>query len=154
MPGCRSSDFFCRVHLLVAVSTASMMSFAMLRGRGLVIGLLRVVGQDDRALAAVRILDVRGREMQRADHRRASIGPYLGQGALQPFAGGAEGAERIADSDAPVRAGDELTRNAAALRQAGLMQPEGELDDVWDAFAGRALALLVLERVGAAACGE
>src|SRR6266571_4223900 len=40
---------FCRVHLLVAVSTASMMSLAMLRGRGcLVIGLLRVVGEDDR----------------------------------------------------------------------------------------------------------
>ena len=34
------------------------------------------------------------------------------------------------------------------------MQPESELDDVWDAFTGRALALLVLERVGVAACGE
>ena len=34
------------------------------------------------------------------------------------------------------------------------MQPESELDDVWDAFAGRALALLVLERVGVAACGK
>src|SRR5215831_17950189 len=33
IPGCRSSDFFCRVHLLVAVSTASRMSLAMLRGR-------------------------------------------------------------------------------------------------------------------------
>ena len=34
------------------------------------------------------------------------------------------------------------------------MQPESELDDVWDAFAGRALALLVLERVGVTACGK
>src|SRR3954469_17513560 len=91
LPGCRSSDFFCRVHLLVAVSTASRMSLAMLRGRS-VIGLLRVVGQDDRGLAAVRVLDVRRREMQRADDRRGGIGPYLGQRALKPFAGGAEGA--------------------------------------------------------------
>jgi hypothetical protein len=55
--GCRSSDFFCRVHLLVAVSKASTMSSAMLRGR-LVIGLFRVVGEDDRALAAIGVLDV------------------------------------------------------------------------------------------------
>src|SRR5262245_59110554 len=34
------------------------------------------------------------------------------------------------------------------------MQPERELDDVRDAFAGRAIALLVLERVGVAACGQ
>ena len=84
----------------------------------------------------------------------AGIGPHLGQRALQPFASGSEGAERIADPDAPVGAGDELARNAGALRQAGLMQPESKLDDVWDAFAGRALALLVLERVGVAACGK
>src|SRR3954471_18826163 len=90
LPGCFSSDFFCRVHLLVAVSTASRMSLAMFRGRELVIGLLRVVGQDDRALAAVRVLDVRRRQMQRADDRRAGIGPDLGQCALQPFASGAE----------------------------------------------------------------
>ena len=68
MPGWRSSDFFCRVHLLVAVSTASSMSLAILRGRS-VIGLLRVVGEDDRAFAAVGVLDVRRRQMQRADHR-------------------------------------------------------------------------------------
>ena len=43
----------------------------------------------------------------------AGIGPHLGQRALQPFAGGSEGAERIADPDAPVGAGDELARNAA-----------------------------------------
>src|SRR5262245_24847082 len=116
MPGCRSSDFFWRVHLLVAVSTASRMSLAMLRGRGLVIGLLRVVGQDDRALAAVRILDVCRSQMQRADDRRGSAGPYLGQRALQPFAGRAEGAEWVVDPDAPVRAGDKLARNAPALR--------------------------------------
>ena len=34
------------------------------------------------------------------------------------------------------------------------MQPESELDDVGDAFAGRALALLILERVSVAACGQ
>src|SRR6516162_5629156 len=57
LPGCRSSDFFCRVHLLVALSTASRISLAILRGRS-VIGLLRVVGNDDRALAAVCVLNV------------------------------------------------------------------------------------------------
>src|SRR6266849_1285571 len=87
MPGCRSSDFFCRVHLLVAVSTASRMSLAMLRGRGLVIGLACIVGEDDRALAAVGILDVGRRQVQGADHRRTGIGSYLCQGALQPFSG-------------------------------------------------------------------
>src|SRR5713226_2929318 len=88
MPGCRSSDFFCRVHFLVAVSTASSMSLAMLRGRGcLVIWLLRVVGEDDRGLAAVGVLDARAREMQRADHRLTGVGPYLRQRALQPLAG-------------------------------------------------------------------
>src|SRR6266567_9425425 len=78
MPGCRSSDFFCRVHLRVAVSTTSSMSFAMLRGRGcLVIGLARVVGEDDRALAAVSVLDVGRRQVQGADHRLAGVGPHL-----------------------------------------------------------------------------
>src|SRR5438045_1289660 len=74
MPGWRSSDFFCRVHFLVPVSTASMMSAAMLRGF-LVTGLLRVVGQDDRALAAVRVLDVGAGEVQGADHRLVGVGP-------------------------------------------------------------------------------
>src|SRR5229473_2324028 len=86
MPGCRSSDFFCRVHLRVAVSTASSMSLAMLRGR-LVIGLARVVGEDDRAFAAVRVLDVGRRQVQGADHRRTGVGSHLCQSALQPFAG-------------------------------------------------------------------
>ena len=54
-----------------------MMSLAMLRGRELVIGLLRVVGQDDRALAAVRILDVRRGQMQRADHRLVALARTL-----------------------------------------------------------------------------
>ena len=40
------------------------------------------------------------------------------------------------------------------MRQAGLVQPESELDDVGDAFAGRALALLILERLGVAACRQ
>src|SRR6516164_7028835 len=70
LPGCRSSDFFCRVHLLVALCTASRMSLAMLRGRS-VIRLLRVVGKDDRAFAAVGVLEVRRGQMQGADDRRA-----------------------------------------------------------------------------------
>ena len=47
-----------------------------------------------------------------------------------------------------------LRETLRALRQAGLMQPEGKLDDVGDAFAGHALAALVLEGVGVAACGQ
>src|SRR6266852_7895547 len=78
MPGCRSSDFFCRVHLRVAVSTASSMSLAMLRGR-LVIGLARVVGEDDRAFAAVRVLDVGRCQMQGADHGLTGVGAHLRQ---------------------------------------------------------------------------
>src|SRR5258707_5381359 len=107
MPGCRSSDFFCRVHLLVAVSTASRMSLARLRGR-LVIGLLRVVGEDDRTLPAIRILDVRRCEMQRTDHRLAGVGSHFGQGVLQSFSSRSEGAEWIVDRGAPVRAGDKF----------------------------------------------
>src|SRR4029453_11446116 len=123
MPGCRSSDFFCRVHLLVAVSTASTMSLAMLRGRDgfLVIGLLRIVGQDDRTLAAVGILDIRRRQVQGTDHRRVGIGPHLRQRVLQPYPGRSEGAERVVDPDAPVGTGDELAGDAGALFQAGLM---------------------------------
>src|SRR5258706_8239389 len=133
MPGCFSSDFFCRVHLLVAVSTASRMSLTMFRGRGcLVIGLARVVGQDDRAFAAIGILDVHRRQMQGTNYRRAGIGPHLCQSALQPFAGRSESAEWIVDSNAPVGASDELAGNAGTLRQTGLMQTECKLDDVWD----------------------
>src|SRR5262245_49854678 len=76
LPGCRSSDFFCRDHLLVADSTASRMSVAMLRGRGSDIGLLRIVGDNDRGLAAIGILDVGGCQVQRADHRLAGVGPH------------------------------------------------------------------------------
>src|SRR6266568_3512904 len=112
MPGCRSSDFFCRVHLLVPVSTASTMSSAMLRGRAnfffSVIGLLRVVGEDDRAFAAVRVLDVGRSEMQGADHGLTGVGPHLRQRALQPLARRSERAERIVEADAPVGAGDDL----------------------------------------------
>src|SRR6516164_6059217 len=116
MPGCRSSDFFCRVHLLVAVSTTSRMSLAMLRGRS-VIRLLRVIGEDDRAFAAVCVLDISGREMQRADHWCGSIGPHFGQGALQAFTGRSKGAERIVDAHTPIGAGHELSGDGDALRQ-------------------------------------
>src|SRR4029077_8654257 len=124
MPGCRSSDFFCRVHLRVAVSTASTMSAAMLRGRAglLVIGLFRVVGEDDRAFAAICILDIGRGQMQGADHGRVGVGPHLGQRGVPSFPGPSEGAEWIGDPDAPVRAGDELAGYGSALRQAGLMQ--------------------------------
>src|SRR6516225_4658204 len=108
LPGCRSSDFFCRVHLLVAVSTTSIRSLAMFRGRGcLVIGLARVVGYDDRAFAPVGILDEGRRQMQRADYRLAAISPHLRQGAFQTFSGRAKMSERIIDADAPIRAGDD-----------------------------------------------
>src|SRR6516164_6868407 len=103
IPGCRSSDFFCRVHLLVAVSTASTRSLAMFRGRGcLVIGLARIFGYDDRAFAPVGILDEGRGQMQRADYRLPAISPHLRQGAFQPFSGRAEVSERIIDADAPV----------------------------------------------------
>src|SRR5436305_8647970 len=126
MPGWRSSDFSCRVHFLVPVSTASMMSAAMLRGF-LVTGLLRVVGQDDRALAAVRVLDVGAGEVQGADHRLVGVGPHLRQGGLHALSGPSEAPKRVADPDAPVRAGDELAGRGSVLRQAGLVQTEGEL---------------------------
>src|SRR6516162_1235518 len=132
LPGCRSSDFFCRVHLLVAVSTASRMSLAMLRGR-LVIGLLRIISEDDRAFAAIRVLDISGRQMQRADHRLAGIGSHLGQGVLQALPRGSEGAEWIVDPDAPIGACDEFAGHPGSIfRQSGLMQPESKLDDVGD----------------------
>src|SRR5262245_52781169 len=116
LPGCRSSDFFWRVHLLVAVSTASRMSLAILRGRS-VIGLLRIVGEDDRAFAAIRVLDISGRQMQRADHRLAGSGPDLVQGALETFPGRSEGAERIVDPDAPVGTGDEFAGHSTTVFQ-------------------------------------
>ena len=60
-----------------------------LRGRAgfsfLVIGLLSIVGENDRTLAAIRVLDVRARQMQGADHRLTGVGPYLFQRRLQPF---------------------------------------------------------------------
>src|SRR5262245_13954970 len=91
MPGWRSSDFFCRVHFLAAVSTASIMSSAMLRGRGdffsfLLIGRLRIIGQDDRALSTIRILNVGGCEMHGADHC-AGVGAHFRQSGFQPLAG-------------------------------------------------------------------
>src|SRR6266511_5031510 len=117
MPGCRSSDFFCRVHGRVAVSTASLMSSAMVRGRDSFsfIGLIRVVGEDDRAFAAVGILDVGRGQMQGADHWLASIGPHLRQSVLQSFPGRSESAEGIVDPDAPVGPGDELAGYGFAL---------------------------------------
>src|SRR5260370_38745060 len=114
MRGCRSSDFCCMVQLPVAVSTASMMSLAMLRGR-LVLRLLRVVGEADRTLAAICILDIGRGQMQRADHGLTGVGPHLGQSAFQPFSRRSEGAERIRDPDAPVRAGNDLAGYGSAL---------------------------------------
>ncbi len=61
------------------------MSLAILRGRGLVIGLLRIVGENDRTLASVGELDARRGQMKRADHRLVGVGAHLGQGALQSF---------------------------------------------------------------------
>src|SRR6516162_4830716 len=135
MPGWRSSDFFCRVHFLVPVSTASMMSSAMVRGRGgflVVIGLLRVA-QYDRTLTAIGVLDAGCRQMQSADHGLVGIGAHLGERVLDAFPGCSELAERIADPDAPIRAGDELAVGSdfgSVLRQARLVQAERKLDDV------------------------
>ena len=72
---------------MVAMSTQSRMSLAMLRGRGLVIGLLRVVGEDDRTLAAIGELEARGGQVKRADDRLIAVGAHLRQLVLQPFAG-------------------------------------------------------------------
>src|SRR5260370_40204321 len=103
MPGWRSSDFRCLVHLPVADSMASMMSLATLRGR-LVIRLLPVVGEDDRGLAAVGELDAGVRQVQGADDGLAGIGADLRQGAFEPLAGSPEGAKRIAPSPIPMPA--------------------------------------------------
>src|SRR5689334_21173005 len=87
--GWRSSDFFCFVHLAVAVSMQSIKSLAMLRGR-LVIGLRRVVVEDDRAFAPVGELDIRRGEVRRADHRLTGADADLVQGALKPLPRGSE----------------------------------------------------------------
>src|SRR6516162_10634666 len=105
-----------------------MMSSAMLRGRAdffsLVIGLLRVVGQDDRTLPAISVLDVRAGQMQRTDNRLAGIGAYLLERALQPLASRSEAPKRIVNPGAPVGAGDEFARYRDTVsRQPRLMQP-------------------------------
>src|SRR5262249_38053345 len=98
------------------------MSLAMLRGRSLIIGLFCIVGEDDRTLASVRILDVGRRQMQRADHWLVGVGAHLGQGGFQSLPGRSEGTERVADANAPVRADDDLTRPGRGLVQRRLMQ--------------------------------
>src|SRR5262249_60028278 len=85
------------------------MSLAMLRGRSLVIGLLRIVGEDDRTLASVRILDVGRRQMQRADHWLVGVGAHLGQGGFPSLPGRSEGTVRGADANPPVPPDDDLT---------------------------------------------
>jgi hypothetical protein len=93
--------------------------------------------------------------MQDADHRLAGIGSHLCQSAFQAFSGRSESAKRIVDADAPVSAGDNLAEYCSAvLRQSGLVQTEGELDDVRNALAGRAFALLIFKRIRVAACGR
>ena len=47
-----------------------------------------------------------------------------------------------------------LRGNASALRQSGFMQTERELDDVGNAFVGHALACLIFECLGVAACRQ
>src|ERR1700678_128280 len=58
LPGWRSSDFFWRGHGRVTVSTTSIRSSAMVRGRfsrfsSVIVGVRCVVGDDDRGLAAI-----------------------------------------------------------------------------------------------------
>jgi hypothetical protein len=89
--------------------------------------------------------------MHGTDGRLAGVGSQLCQRALQPFAGRSEGAKRISDGDAPIRAANERAGDdGSALRQAGLMQSEGALNDVGDAV-GQAFALLIFEGRGVAA---
>src|SRR6266436_2267383 len=116
MPGCRSSDFFCLVHLLVADSIASMMSLATLRDR-LVIRLLPVVGEDDRGFAAVRELDAGVRQVQGADDRLAGAGADLCERAFEPLTRSSEGAERVGNRGAPVGAGHDVPGDIAVLSQ-------------------------------------
>src|SRR5262249_9433691 len=116
LPGWRSSDFTCRVHLQVAVSTTSMMSSAILRGLAdfclSIIRLLRVVGENDRAFASVRKLDVGACQMQPADHRLTGIGSHLGQRVFQSLAGRSEAAKWIADPGTPIGAGNDFARHS------------------------------------------
>src|ERR1700722_8727529 len=128
-PGCRSSDFFCLVHFAVALSTASRISLATLRGR-LVMGLLCIVSEDDRTLASVGELNARRGQMKRTDHGLVSVGAHLGQRAFKSLPRRSERVERVGDRRAKVGPGHEDARHRAALRQAGLMQPETELDDI------------------------
>src|SRR4029453_737480 len=102
--------------------------------------------------AAVRVLDVRRCQMQRTDHRLAGVGSHLRQGVLQSLSSRSEGAERIADPDAPVRAGDKFAGHTGTVsRQAGLMQPEGKFDEVGDAVRSHAFAAFILEGLNVAA---
>src|SRR5258708_22752326 len=153
MPGWRSSDFRCLVHVPVADSMASMMSLATLRGR-LVSRRRAVVGEDDRGLAAVGELDAGVRQVQGADDGLAGIGADLRQGAFEPLAGSPEGAKRIADRGAPIGAGHDLAGDRAAFRQSGLMQAECELDHIREAILVDALALLIFERLRVAASSQ
>src|SRR6266566_1041009 len=116
MPGWRSSDFFCLVHLRVADSVASMMSLATLRDR-LVIRLLPIVGEDDRGLAAVGELDAGVRQMQDINDWLAVVGAHLRQGAFESLAGPSERAKRVTYRRAPVGAGHDVAGNRAAFRQ-------------------------------------
>src|SRR5215472_4609145 len=132
------------------------MSFGMLPWR-LVIRLLRVVGEDDRALAPVGELNARRSQVKRADHRLAGVGAHLGQDGLQSLACGSETAERVFDGRAPVRTGDDLADYAARRREPGepgLVQPESEFDDIGDAVTVDALPAFILEGLGGAAGGE
>src|SRR5258708_18871068 len=150
MPGWRSSDFLCFVHLLVALSMTSIMSLATLRGR-LVIWLLPVVGEDDRGFAAVGELDAGVRQVQGADDRLAGVGAHLRQGTFEPLAGGAARAEWVADRGAPAGARHDLSGDRAACVQSGLVQAERKLNHVREIIFVDSHALFVFERVRIAA---
>jgi hypothetical protein len=63
--------------------------------------------------------------------------------------------EWIANRGAPIGAGNDCAGNGVALGgQAGLMQSEGEFDDVGNSVGGRAFAALILECIAVAACCE
>jgi hypothetical protein len=127
----------------------------MLRGRGLVIGLLRIVGEDDRTLAAVGELEALRGQVKRTDNRLIAVGAHLRQLVLHSFARRSEAAEGVLDRGAPIGAGDENAGNAVAvLRQTGLVQPEDELDDVGNAVVGHAFAASILEGIDGAARGQ
>src|SRR5215470_11106886 len=91
--------------------------------------------------------------MQRANHRLIGVGTYLCEGAFQALSSRSKGAERVVDPGAPVRARDEPAGYSCIVQgQPGLMQPEGNLDDVRNALAGHAFAALILEGIEVAAC--